>query len=229
MATDVLEPVTLGALAEALHDGTWLDMRVVDMGTLQRVLVQQVNIYRTRDEIVLTQKWPCGEEVGTTTVTVDAEDVRWLRETQVALPDVTPIPVVTPPRTLPAKRVVDEIIRTVAFLTVDVTEADLRAGRASGCAAVRPRQEAMWLAYEMTDLAPDEITRNCFGYASAMPMVTIRHKLEYALRKNEPVHHKEEAGPTAWFDRVRGVRDLIDSNLGARPRRSSDRPWPKVL
>lgn len=221
-----LEPVGLAKLAEALRDGAWLDMRVVGVGTVERVQIETINVHRERDVIVVEQKWPDGNEVGHTQMAFDAEDVRWVRETQVALEDVTPVLRSAPASN--AAQIVDEIIRTVAFLTEGVSEADLRSGgKQTGC--VRTRQEAMWLAYEMTDLTPLEIAVGHFGYRSVQPMLTVHHKVHCAISKNE-VFHWNETSPSAWFSRVRATRSLVDTNKGERYRRTKDLgPWECAL
>lgn len=226
MPTDVLEPPEIGALAEALREGAWLDLRVVDFGNCHRVRIESINVHRERDVLVIVQKVPEGDSLREATYAIDAEDIRWMRPTQVALEDVEPI---TPPdaKGLAAKRIVAEIVRTIAFLTEGVSEADLVAGgKQTGC--IRPRQEAMWLAYEMTDLSPLVIATEHFGYASQQPMLTVHQKLTYALQNAQPFHYNEGTWG-AWIERVRGAQRLIDSNLGVRARRSDDRPWARVL
>lgn len=230
--TLVLEPPDFPELAQHLRDATWLDMRVVDVGTCERVRINQLNIGRERDEIVVEQQWwdeVIGDDeihVETITRTFDAEDVRWLRETQVEISDVKPMELAE--KTVVAaspQHLVAEIIRTVAYLTEGVSEQDLRSGtKQTGC--IRPRQEAMWLAYAMTDLPPSDICTLHFGYASQQPLLTVNQKLNYAQQQGAPVHYNEPLG--AWLHRVKTTMRLIDSHYGHRYRRQGG-PWKTWL
>lgn len=226
--TPTLEPVGIAALAEAIRDETWVDLRVVDRGTIERVQIRAFNIHRDRDEIVIVQKWSDGDDVRSSELTFNAEDLRWLRETQVALCDVKPIqePAVENAGAF-STHIVNEIIRTVAYLTEGVSEQDLRSGSRSNGDSVRPRQEAMWLAYEMTDLSPKDIAIKHFGYLSDQPMLTIQGKLRAAIASCSGVHYNEN--PTAWLKRVKVTMALIDDTKGVRYRRTDDTPWKRLL
>lgn len=232
------EPVPLGQIAVAIRDESWLDMHVCDLGKLDRVRISQLNISRERDEVVVGQRW-LGQETGgpaedpqprfhDETYTFDVEEIIRLRETRVALKDVKPIksgPVPVAPDIFDVQAVIDEIVRTMGF-TAGVSQQDLRSPKGRGDKALRPRQEAMWLAYEMTNLSPPDICINHFGYRSQAPLVAVERKLRSQQHREGKVHFNELAG--AWEKRVKAAADLIDSHFGRKFRRSNP-AWGTIL
>lgn len=236
MTALLLEPVPLRAICEAIRDERWIDLRVADVGTVQRVLITQLNVGREGERVVVKQKFLEAEEVVTAQHDFDAEDLIWLRETAIAMEDVKPIsrqqraPDAVIANDL-ATHVIDTIIRTMTFLSQGVTEPGIRKGLpvGSGYGALRPRQEAMWLAYEMTDLHPSEICTKHFGYKSQQPLLTIHDKIHWAIANGRPIHYNEK--PNAWLNRVRAAAKLIDSTLGQTLRRATTASphWTTIL
>lgn len=228
-------------VAECIRDRTLLDVRVCDLGVIERCVISQFNIARECDELVVSQRWLSQEsggpgedpqpEVHNETYQFDAEDVIWLRATTVALESVKPVrrePELAVATPLDSKRIIDEIIRTMAYLTQECSEQDLRTPKGRGDKMLRPRQEAMWLAYEMTDLLPTDICRLHFGYKSPQPLVTISDKLCWRTKNGDPIHYGENPG--AWVKRVKTTAAMIEAHFGQRFRRTSASPgWRTYL
>lgn len=213
-----LEPVDLGALADAMHAERWLDVRVVEMGTLQRVQIQQINVHRTRDEVVLTQKWPFGDEVRSDSYTVDAEDVRWVEPSAVELADVAPFRRPSQPCDDPDAQIV-QLVGCAAF--VYRVSASAIFTKVSPDPGLRARQACMWAIYETTDMDPRDIAKR-FGYKSQMPMQTTSEKVLGWAHQGGNVDH----------DFRRAVADLVElaeDKGGHRYRRQEERPWPTML
>lgn len=224
-----LDPVPLDEIASRIRDEAWVDLRVVGVGTVQRVLITQLNVHRDHDEVVVRQKFAASDdELTVEEHAFDAEDIRWLRETQVALCDVKPVQPPAPEsvQCIDAKSVVNRIIRSVCFV-YEKSEAELRGGwRAAG--ATRERQRALWLAFEMTDLTPPQICKDHFGYGSQQPILTVRAKIEQAVKSNGAVHYNETPG--AWLIELKQLAGLVDKHFGIAYRRQSPSPsWTVYL
>lgn len=193
-----LEPVPLGVLAEHIRDQTWLDMRVIEVGTCQRVQITQLNICRERDEVVVRQKHAVDDDaLATDTLTFDAEDIRWVRETEVALADVTPVSIavrvpsltraaVGPGAAAAMPHASDERVivgRAVLIVSEHTGFSHTEIGRFCGWeedySIARARHLAIWLIYEMTDL-PATVICEAFGYVSTTPLSSASDKARNA-------------------------------------------------
>lgn len=210
-----LEPPSLTTLAEHLRDGTLLDMRVIDLGTCERVEITELRILREKDIVVAEQRWWIEHqghdelEVRTADLTFDAEDIRWLRETTVDECDVKPVaplandPVV--PMTYATEPLIAAIVQTISFIH-QVPESVLRFKESprEPYARTRARQIAMWLTYEMTPLKPNHIATKDFGFHSVQPMLTICR-----LAQGDGKFRRE----------LRQGAAAVESKIGGRPRR----------
>lgn len=87
-SVSVLDPVDLRILAEAMRDETWLDLRVVEHGTVERARVTAIIVRRDGEEVELTQEMSFDGEVSTTLLNVPHDSVRWCCPTNFALEDV---------------------------------------------------------------------------------------------------------------------------------------------
>lgn len=228
------DPPDLGIIATAIRDESWLDMRVCDMGRLDRVRIEQLRVHRERDELVVSQKWlEDGEDLRNDEYLLDMEDVIWLRDTRVALENVKPFTRPTAMHVAPAdvnaKKIIDEIVRSQVHLTAGLTEAQLRGGsKQTAPTVIWPRQEALFMAYEMTDESPVDICEKHFGYASQQPLLTVWQKLAYATSASCGVHYREPKG--AWLKRVKATVKMIDAHYGLRYRRQTNSPgWTSYL
>lgn len=84
----VLDPVDLPELAAHLRDGTWLDMRVIDVGTVERARVAGIIVRRDDEELILEQEHSFDGAVQVSTLNVPRDSVRWCRPSCFELEDV---------------------------------------------------------------------------------------------------------------------------------------------
>lgn len=213
-----LEPVGLDKLGEALRDGAWVDLRIVEVGTLERVQVQTINVHRTKDEVVVVQKWPFGDEVRSSTLTFDAEDVRWCRPSEVPLESVQPL---LRPRQVcgDPEALATQLVGTAAFIyRVSVASIFTKSSPDPG---LRARQAVMWALYEMSDMDPPAIAAR-FGYRSQMPIITVSDKVLGYGHRGENVDHEFRRS-------VERLVELVEDRDGHRYRRQEDRPWKTTL
>lgn len=175
-----LEPVGLAVLAEALRDGTWLDMRIVEgrAATLERVRVDAIIVRRADEEIELSQESAelnDGEQVVfTSNHRVPAEAIRWARPT--AFNDATEVRAYNPATATGERPDPDLYLAAVAVASAQSSVLDgetvLRLAREGD---LHWRYWLMLVVKETTDLAPGQITR-LFGYRSPQPLVSARRK-----------------------------------------------------
>lgn len=216
-----LEPVPLSVLAEHIRDRTWLDMRVIEVGTCQRVQITQLNIYREHDEIAVRQKRPVNDELIVDVHTFDAENVRWVRETRVAIEDVTPIlgsRPIRPESQLASSLIIAHIVSTVSRSHEVPEQLLLNHQKLEPRALLTARQICLRLIYEMTDMSAVSICEGTFNYASQQALVTASERA-----------HRDMVFRTE----LRGTAQLVDAALGGKHRRFSStgsRPiWRPVL
>lgn len=225
---EALEPVPLALLAEAIRDEAWIDVVLLEVGIVRRVKPLKLVCHRAGDDVEVVQAWPEGNTVNHTNHTFDTDLLIKVRPTQVALLDVKPLVEPEPPApanspsSFEGAQIVHEIIRTVAWVNADVTEDDLRKPldtKDGSYRALRPRQKAMWLAFEMTNLSPEAICKEYFGYQSATPLITVSEKVRWCFEHNSPVIHGER--PRAWVNSVKELAKLIDTHFTVKYRRET--------
>lgn len=231
LVEDPLAPAPLRVFAEAIRDETWCDMRHIELGTIERVQITGLKLRRDLDEIECRQKWLHEEEVVTDEHIFDAEDIRWLRETGVALEDVKPLVRKPVPQLIPKDAtyealvlatIVDVICKRTGANTLDVLAGDNTMRK-----ALYERQEAMWCLFEMTNLKPETIPISYFKYKSIMPLTTLRYRVESLTSTNPALDLKEAMAFRKWcLDTIKKT----DAALGASYRRAPDQfsYWPTL-
>lgn len=221
-----LEPVSIRDLAQHIQAADYVDVRVVDVGTVQRCRIVGLNIRRDGDEVQIEQKWEDGAgEVHADMHTFDCEEIRFIKPTEVRKPaDVRPIIQELRKMRVDSNggKITGAILDACSTFfhksIADITGSDREAG------ALQARQVAMWLTFEMTDLSPPRIATR-FGYISIQPLTTLRYLVE-ATATSEHVKREHFVGA------VVKLAEEIDASLGQTYRRPDDVPprgWGKLL
>lgn len=222
-----LDPLSIPELAKAMAYEEWLDMRVVGLGTAERVRVHAIVIYREREEVELFQEYVSDDSstVGSSTVRVEAENIWWARPTVFELGDVHPL---VPPASANVNNEYDQIpgalltaaCRAVAenvgmdyqefsTLFAGSPQSQTRSTTSSLGPFTRLRYQVMWIVWEVTDL-PDDVICRCCGWRSKQPFVSARYlyseyhsgayvgKPEYAALFRQLVRRTREISGRQW-------------------------------
>lgn len=181
----VLDPVELHELAEHMRDGTWLDMRVIEHGTIERARVEAIIVRREDEEIELLQEHMLDGVVHQANVRVSADAIRWMKPSGFELVDVQ---VKEPPP--PGKVDTDKVVSTVKDLLVLLYHDDkitpltnrkavevMLAGSAYKSVFSHIRHIFVYLIWAYTDgeLDPGQICKLA-GYKSPMPLQSAKWK-----------------------------------------------------
>lgn len=196
-----LEPVSLAALAEALRDLSWLDMRVVGYRHVERVRVVSITINREQDFMQVYQEWPDEEEgVATKTWYVDCEDVMWCRPTVFELADVTMMAenVGAGPRkpddsfewwlTKMSVRYTESLTEEQLDEIIAMVYGNGRQKAPTTQPVIDIRHLMLLVMYEITEDTEMDICQG-LGYKSVQPMMTARWK----AKGDSAAHHKFQA------------------------------------
>jgi len=179
------DPVSLRTLAEHLRDGTWLDMEVCDTSgpssvsivTLERVKIVEVIVRTSGEDLVLSQQWVTESDKRVDDRLVfDAEAIRRCKSTSVSLLDVRPHrkPVVVVAPHDPSAQVATAHVCVAEGALLFGEEFDHLKGHRGGRGAwnlVHARHKVIIAIYETTDLSPERICKDVFGYKSAGPFL----------------------------------------------------------
>lgn len=222
-----LEPPSIAELATALQDASWLDMRVVDAGSLQRVRIECLHIYRERDVVTVSQNYrvtPNTVGMSQCTMDVDCEDIMYIIATETeSVDDVSPLE--APKDPLP--EIFELIKESVVAATVAVTGGTIvslvkamEAGHGRfNQDVINRRHLVLWALIEMTDLTPYRLCHEC-GWRSPMPFQTARYKFTGP--------HAEEKWLKVITQIVSKTREIGSANGGANWRRDDDNSWREI-
>lgn len=193
-----LEPVDLIVLAEHLRDGTWLDVRVCDVGVLERVQVEQILVHRDGDQLRFIQEVVDGDELLIQGYLVDNDSIMYARPTVFEAADVSPPE--APPhqaRKTPCFGVGLDAAEFALLVNIvhaleDVTQlqdsdnmlARLEVREEQNRMAPWVRHYVLWALYELTNLSQREVCV-AVGYTSIQPWVSTRQEIgrEQKVRK----------------------------------------------
>lgn len=185
-----LDPVELNVLAEHLRDEDWLDLRVVEHGIMERVLVEGVVIYRDSEDVDVRQDWVVNGVVQTANYLVSRDKIMVCRPTSFEVEDVTPV-------RLKAAAIqgvkegrwamVKEAAKSVLAMDEETFTYALD--------GIPLRYMLITAMYEISDESDLEICRR-IGYMSLQPMISARYKV-----KTE-----------GWVDNVRRIVALCEEN-----------------
>jgi hypothetical protein len=221
-----LEPPEISELAAAMRDGTWLDMRVVDVGDFERVKVTCLHIYPDRDVVTVVQNFRLTpESVGLTqfVVDIDCEDIMAMDTTMCeSADDVQHLEVAERPMnaedTSFFEHQKDMVIQAVAELaggTPMELMKSLTGGSRKGQDVIDRRHLVLWVLFEMTDLTPSDLCWE-LGWKSPMPFQSCRYKF------NGP--HTDEK----WPKLLKAIMERVDELLNGEYRRPEHNHWKDV-
>lgn len=154
-----LDPPDFEVIAAWVRDEQWIDMRICEVGLVERVMPKAVTLHRDWDQLHCCQEYVLDEQIVTEDRHFDCEDIMWWRESIFAVEDVTP-------RALPSKgsvsneRLAEEILETVAFLTGHGVQTIKDSTTCS-----YERQLCIRLMWEASTLGAGKIPQ-LFGYSS---------------------------------------------------------------
>lgn len=155
-----LDPPDFEIIAAWIRDEQWIDMRVCDVGLVERVLPQAVTLHRDWDQLHCCQEYILDEQIVSGERHFDCEDIMWWRESIFAIEDVTPQSLPTRREDISNERLAEEILETVAFLTGHGTQTIKDSGTCS-----HERQVCIRLMWEASTLGAGKIPQ-LFGYSS---------------------------------------------------------------
>lgn len=169
-----LDPVGISELAAALRDETWLDARLVPGGLAQRVRVLSLTIFRDHEEVSFEQMYESGELMASASFTVNAEEVWWIRPTEIRTARDTPL------FRLAGKLKSGDVDYDCAVQAVaehfEVTASDLRNIVEIGLGTKRERY---WVMMVLEDLKGDRAPAlQRFGYMSPQPFISARDHMK---------------------------------------------------
>jgi hypothetical protein len=185
-----LEPVPLERIARYLRDEEWVDMRVCEAGIFERVQVENVTVFRDREEVVVRHRRPPIEDGGVTTETwrIDAEDIMWINPTVFSEEEAAPPKAATASKGgLDARGgQIDQVFVALMValashfkMPVNDIEAEMRLVYGNGNRASQERVDRrhlmLWCLHELTDETTETIYRK-LNYKSPMPFHTARQK-----------------------------------------------------
>lgn len=192
----VLDPVDIRQLASWLDDGTWLDLRVVDTGRIERCRVHELRIRREDEDVEFAREFPSPDGIVTQNFSVPADDIMYARPSAFEVEDVTAFDSEArrpdPPEVRNLGRGLDSADQALLTAIVNATapefgqsprelRADLAGSPQLGIkgARVDRRHVVLWTLYEMSTLP---VADCCWalGYKSQMPYTSMRWKLHSA-------------------------------------------------
>lgn len=192
-----LEPVDLVVLAEHLRDGTWLDVRVCDVGVLERVQVAEIVVHREGDQLRFIQEVVDGDEVLIQGYLVDNDSIMYARPTVFETQDVTP------PE--PPPRIAKQSAKFGGNL--DPEQFSILVNAVHGLHAVRGlephdllrrledewamvsawvKHYLLWTLYELTNLSQQEVC-TALGYGSPTPWHSTKHEVSWDDEKRKEI------------------------------------------
>jgi hypothetical protein len=179
-----LDPVALDELAAHLRDETWLDLRVVEVGTVERAQVNAIIVRRDFEEIELRQEHMFDGVVTEANMTVSADAIFWARPTCFELIDVE---IAKPKR--PSEVDDKKVINAVKDLLVFLYKNDKRTPLESRAAVERMLKTNghtfIWLImrYGSGELDNLDVCKMA-GYKSPMPWQSAKWKFNRDDNKN---------------------------------------------
>jgi hypothetical protein len=197
------DPPPIEEIATAMRDRQWLDMKVLDHGTLERVCPLNITIWPNRDEVLLRQEYHHREETTHHELTVNAEDIMWARPTILDVRDVEP-PILRDPEEEPTPDYISRaIIDTISFTEGIPAKVWFEGSRPH---ETHCRKLAIRLMWELTSLNQTSIPQ-FFGYTSGG-------------MTNNALHYTAKNYP----ERVRQLWDLMQIRVGhtLRPVKRTD-------
>jgi hypothetical protein len=197
------DPPPIEEIATAMRDRQWLDMRVLDHGTLERVCPLNITIWPNRDEVLLRQEYHHREETTHHELTVNAEDIMWARPTILDVRDVEP-PILRDPEEEPTPDYISRaIIDTISFTESIPAKVWFEGSRPH---ETHCRKLAIRLMWELTSLNQTSIPQ-FFGYTSGG-------------MTNNALHYTAKN----YAERVRQLWDLMQIRVGhtLRPVKRTD-------
>lgn len=218
-----LEPPSIEELAAALKEGTWLDIRVVDAGTLQRVKIECLHIYQSRDLVTVVQNFrvtPETVQVSQCTLDVDCEDIMYMEPTEVeSADDVNPLEESREPLQDGFEAMKDAAMMAACEVTggnlMALTKA-MTAGHGRFTQDIINRRHlVLWALFEMSEENPSVLCYEC-GWRSPMPFQSARYKFSGP--------HSEEKFTKTIIAIVKRAREIG----GVEWRRSDDNRWRDV-
>lgn len=180
----VLDPVELHELAEHMRDGTWLDMRVIEHGTIERARVEAIIVRRDDEEIELLQEHMLDGVVHQANVRVSADAIRWMKPSGFDLVDVE-VRRPKPPTEVDNTAVTNAIKDLIVFLYKDHAHWPIGSRAALEKAFATPgnghtwtgvRHVFVWLMKNYTDGIDALDICKMAGYRSVMPLQSARWK-----------------------------------------------------
>lgn len=217
-----LELVPIRDIALHIQQCSWVDIRVVDVGTFERVRIESLLISVDHDKLMVMQKHPNPDDsISTTRHEVNCDDIRWVRPTRIDIEAVKPIRDYVVPgeaqNVAQQKRVVAQIKLSIQGIACIGWEEILmsrdRSREVNGL--LFWRRVAMAVFFEMTSLDQYEIAQT-LGYRSTMPVSTLPREIERS---------------TQMQSQIAAVGQSVDAALLWRSRRQIDleRPWPRCI
>lgn len=202
--------IPLSDFAAHLRDGAWLDMRVIDVGTLKRVQIKEIIVRRDCDLLRIVQQWydQQVEQGMERSLSFDSEHVRWCHVTKWELLDVT-LPSIMASSTQDTPSVVSALFKDVTHavsIIFRATRSDIRKIEVKDQETTRARYAAIVLLYGMTNESPLDVCK-VFGYHSQTPWVSAC----------------DEFFEGKWRKQLNAAAELIYTRLGIHPRRT--RQW----
>jgi hypothetical protein len=197
------DPPPIEEIATAMRDRQWLDMKVLDHGTLERVCPLNITIWPNRDEVLLRQEYHHREETTHHELTVNAEDIMWARPTILDVRDVEP-PILRDPEEEPTPDYISRaIIDTISFTESIPAKVWFEGSRPH---ETHCRKLAIRLMWELTSLNQTSIPQ-FFGYTSGG-------------MTNNALHYTAKN----YAERVRQLWDLMQIRVGhtLRPVKRTD-------
>jgi hypothetical protein len=197
------DPPPIEEIATAMRDRQWLDMRVLDHGTLERVCPLNITIWPNRDEVLLRQEYHHREETTHHELTVNAEDIMWARPTILDVRDVEPPILRDPEEELTPDYIARAIIDTISFTEGTPAKVWFEGSRPH---ETHCRKLAIRLMWELTSLNQTSIPQ-FFGYSSGG-------------MTNNALHYTAKN----YAERVRQLWDLMQIRVGhtLRPVKRTD-------
>lgn len=181
-----------------MRDGTWLDVRIIERGVIERVRLVELCIRRESEELVFEQEAMVSGETQRVEHRIDPEDVIWARRTMFDMEDVE----VTAPAEAPVSN--DElrkaILETVLFWR-RISEREL----IDEFSGQDGRYYCMRLMWEFSTVAQSDIPQM---FSDNRTGGIISH----ALHNSDPKLNPDRAKKAAE------LKDLLELRLGRRLR-----------
>lgn len=178
-----LAPPEISEWAAAMESKTWLDVRVVDAGLIQRVCVECVHIRRESEYVTLLQHFPTDDgKHGENRLDVECEDVMYMVPTE--LESMHSLLAIIEPSADEKiqdgfEAMKDAAIQAVVDVTGGTAMALLKSLAAGGIQLkqemVDRRHLVLWALIEMSDRSPYTLCYEC-GWRSPMPFQSASQK-----------------------------------------------------